>query len=248
MALQVYAAGRVIRVLIDAFLPHRGLALAARGLASGTEPRAYTEDAVISDMEQFAYVRLDALRAAPRGPRDWVVVLVLAAGGKYAQHGPDLRRLLEGVESERAAGEGRLDEILVVAEEGFFAKKNLTDVVRDAQRRFQRGRAGPADAAGDAAGAQPFCSAAQYCHFVFALPEARAVAPHRVMRPAEVEELLGRERLTLADLPTARDTDAAVLWAGGREGQVVEILRDSQTVGRAPYWRRIERGPLAGGA
>lgn len=244
MALQVYAAGRVVRTLIDAFLPCRGLALAPRGLARDAGPRAYTEDEVISDMEQFAYVRIDARRAAPRGARDWVVVLVLAAEGKYALHGPDLRQLLNGVEAERAAGEGRLDEVIVVAEDEFFRKKNLTDVVRDAQRRFQRARAGGADAGGDAGGSQPFCTAAPYCRFVSALPASRVVEPHRVLAPAEVEALLSRERLAFGELPTIRDTDAPAVWIAAREGQVVEIIRASQTAGAAPYWRRVERGPL----
>ena len=236
MALQVYGAGAVVRNLIHHFLPHRGLALAARGLARGAPARAFTEDEVISDMQQFSYVRLDALRAAPRGARDWVVVFVLAGGGKYALHSPLLRALLEGVGSERAAKEGRLDELFVVAEEAFFAKKNLTDVVR----ALQAGQAGGADAGG----AAPFYTAVPYYVFSYVLPESKVVAPHRVLPAAEADELLRRERLTARDLPVIYAGDPPIIWNGGREGQIVEISRDSQTSGVAPYWRRIERGAI----
>lgn len=236
MALQVYAAGGIVRNIIDHFLPHRGLSLAPRGLARDAEARAFAEDEIISDMEQFAYVRLDAVRAVPRGARDWVVVLVLSATGKYAHHSPDLRRLLDGVEAERATKEGRLDEVIVVAEEPFFAKKNLTDIIREAQQR-QAGGADPA-------GAAPFYSAVPYYVFSYVLPENKIVAPHRVMAPAEVDDLLRRERLSLRDLPVIHTSDPPIVWNGGREGQVVEITRDSQTGGAALYWRRIERGAL----
>jgi len=233
MALQIYPAGGIVRTLIEAFLPHRGLALAPRGLAPGAAPRAFTDDEIISDMEQFYYVRLDALRAAPRGARDWVVVLVLSATGKYSQHSPDLRRLLEGVEAERATKEGRLDEVIVVAEEDFFDKKNMTDVIRGTQARQAAGA--------DLAGLAPYYSAYPYYNFACNLPESKSVFPHRVMGDEEAEELLRSMRRSLSDLPVIFTTDAPIVWNGGREGQIVEITRDSQTSGIAIFYRRIVR-------
>lgn len=236
MALQVYAAGGIVRILIDKFLPYRGLTLAPRGLAEGAAPRAFSEDEVISDMEQFAYVRLDALRLVPRGGRDWVVVLILSATGKYSLHSPDLRKLLDGIDTERATKEGRLDEVIVVAEEIFFSKKNLTDVIREAQEKQADG----ADADGTAA----FYSACPYYNFAYVLPESTSVPPHRIMAPDEVSALLRTERIVLKDLPIVYTSDPPIVWNGGREGQVVEITRDSQTGGHSLYYRRIERGAI----
>ena len=243
MALQVYAAGGIVRILIEAFLPHRGLALAPRGLAREAEVRAFAEDEIISDMEQFYYVRLDAHRAAPRGSRDWVVILILSATGKYSLHSPDLRGLLGGIEAERAAKEGRLDEVIVVAEEAFFGKKNLTGVVREAEQRASARRQSGPGLGADSLGGAPFYSACPYHNFSYVLPESKIVAPHRVMSAAEVEELLRRERLVFRDLPIIYTDDPPIVWNGGREGQVVEITRDSQTGGNSLYYRRIERGP-----
>ena len=236
MALQVYAAGGIVHNLIDKFLPHRGLTLAPRGLAEGAAPREFSGDEVISDMEQFAYVRLDALRAAPRGGRDWVVIIILSATGKYSLHSPDLRKLLDGIDTERATKEGRLDEVIVVAEEPFFGKKNLTDVIHDAQAKQADG----ADLDGTAA----FYSACPYYNFAYVLPENTSVPPHRIMAPAEVDALLRAERITLKDLPVIYTNDPPIVWNGGRAGQVVEITRDSQTGGHSLYYRRIERGSI----
>lgn len=235
MSHPVYSAGCIVRNLVEHFLPHRGLALCPRAHPAPGAARRPAEDDVISDMEQFFCVRLDAVRTAgARGARDRVVVLVLSGAGKYAHFSPDLRRLLEGVDSERFVRDGRLDELLVVAEEPFFAKKNLTDVIQDLQKR----QAGGADRAG----AAPFYSAVPYHVFACVIPESSIVPPHRVMSDAEVAALLERERLALRELPVIFASDPPVIWNGGREGEVVEITRDSMTSGTALYWRRVEKG------
>jgi DNA-directed RNA polymerase subunit H len=236
MAQQIFPPSVIVRVMRDAFFRCRGLEPAARGLARDAEVPVFDDDRVISDMEKFHYVRLDAVRKTPRGGRDWVVVLILSADGKYSHHSPDLRKLLDGVEAERPTKEGRLDEVIIVAEEAFFSKKNLTDVVREVQ---QKQAGGP-----DPAGAAPFYSAYPYYNFALFIPEHSSVAPHRLMEPAEVSELFRREHIGLGDLGAILTTDAPIVWNGGREGQVVEITRDSQTAGLAVYYRRIVRGAV----
>lgn len=232
MAQQVYPPSVIVRTLIDAFLPYRRLKLVPRGLAPEAQARAFSTDEVIRDMEQFYYVRLDALREAPRGKRDWVVILILSADGKFSHHGPDLRRLLDGVGLERQAKEGRLDELIVVAEKEFFSKKNVMDVIS----KHQEGQASGPDPEGET----PFCSAHPYHNFALVVPESQIVPPHRIMSPEEVETFLGRERLTLRDLPVISASDPPIVWLGGRAGQVVEIERPSQTAGQAFFVRRIE--------
>ena len=224
----------VVRTICNDFFRYRGLAAAPRGLAPGEGVAAFDEDRVTTDMAQFGYVRLDAVRAAPRGRRDWVVVLVLSRNGKCAVHSPELRRLLEGVETERPAKEGRLDEVVVVAEEGFFDKKNLTDVIRETQKR----QAGGADEAG----AAPFYSAYPYPNFSFAIPEHKSGPRHSVLAPEEALDLLRGQKISLGDLAVILTSDPPIVWNGGREGQVVKVERDSQTAGTAISYRRIVRG------
>lgn len=236
MAQQVYPPNVVVRTLINDFFRYRGLTLVGRGGTIDGEVPVFDDDRIISDMEQFYYVRLDAVRNTPRGGRDWVVVLVLGADGKFTHHSPDLRKLLEGVEAERATKEGRLDELIVVAEEMFFSKKNLTDVLRDMRRR----QAGGADEDGVA----PFYSAYPYYNFALVVPEHKSVPNHRVMSQTDVADLLRRELCSRSDLPVVLASDAPIVWNGGREGQVVEITRNSQTAGESIYYRRIERGAI----
>ena len=233
MAQQVFPPNVIIHNIRDHFFPYRGLIPTTRGLARDAEVPAHAVDDVISDMEQFYYVRLDAVRETPRGGRDWVVILVLGADGKYSLHSPDLRKLLEGIEAERPTKDGRLDEVIVIAEEAFFSKKNLTDIIREAQ---QRQAGGP-----DTGGTAPFYSAYPYYNFSLVVPEHTSVAPHRIMGETEVSDFLRREHIVRSDLPRILTNDAPIVWNGGREGQVVEITRDSQTAGTSLYYRRIER-------
>src|SRR3990167_797156 len=86
MAQQIYPPNVIIHNILSAFFKYKGLTLTSRGAIPDVVPRAFTSDEIISDMEQFHYVRLDALRTNPRGIRDVVVVLVLATDGKYTHH------------------------------------------------------------------------------------------------------------------------------------------------------------------
>lgn len=235
--MQVYPPTIIVRTLLNEYFKYRRLTKVPRGMAPTAELRAFSDDDIISDMEQFHYVRVDAQREVPRGQRDWVVVLVLSADGKFSHHGPDLRRLIAGVEAERATADGRLDEIIVVATEEFFKKKNLTDVIREAQARHPHTDA-------DAAGVEPFVSAHPYHLFSCNIPRNQSVPPHRIMPESEVEEYLARERLARRDLPVRPASDPPVVWLGGREGQVIEVLRPTQTAGEIPYVCRLEKGSL----
>ena len=76
------------------------------------------------------------------------------------------------------------------------------------------------------------------------MPDHESVPPHRVMSAEEVAALLRDQRKLLRDLATIYANDPPVIWCGGREGQVVEITRMSETAGQAIYYRRIVRAPL----
>ena len=259
----------VVANLVREFFPRRGLVLAgvgppplggagapaagaggpgggasaagAGGPGGGPPPPPPDDHRVIGDLERLAYVRLDALREAPRGRRDRVVVLVLAAKGKFAHHAPDLRALLGAVLAERGMAE-RLDELVVVAEDDFFARKPLLELALGRGEPLPEGGRRPpppADPA-DPAGERPFRSAFYYRNFVLVVPDHIAVPAHRVLGPEEGARMLREGRLARADLPVIFANDPPMVWAGARAGQIVEITTDSLTAGVAVYHRRVE--------
>jgi DNA-directed RNA polymerase subunit H (RpoH/RPB5) len=240
---------RVINVLASSWFARRGMA--------PTRPPP-TADEIVGEMEARGYVRLDA-RAPARGRRDVVVVLVLApAPGKYAASAAELRGLLEGVCGETAAREGRLAELVVVADDGFFRRAGLLDAVRGAAREAdavhaaayaadlaaRRPAAGlaappPAKGAGDPAGAAPFVAAYPFRYFLCDAPSHVAVFPHRVVSDAERAELEAWYRIGDAAYPTLYADDPAAVWCGARPGHLVEVMRRSGAAPAAPNYRRV---------
>lgn len=237
-----FPAYAVVNHLWNAFLKSRGLEPVVREARTGATDQAVAleavepgRDAIVTEMEHRGYVRIDARRRSPRGPRSHVVILVLSHSGKYVHHSPDLRGLLGGLDSEPAT-RGKLDEIILVVEMEFFRKKNLLEVVRG----FQKAEVGGADPDGIG----PIYNIFPYHVFSSDLPKQKAVPKHRVMSGAEVSAYLKRERLTVRDLFSIPADDPPVIWIGGRPGQCVEVERDSETAGRAVVVRYIGKPAL----
>ncbi len=237
MSHQIYPPVAVIGNIVDGFYRYRGLRPAPRGLALDRGPAVCTSDAIVSDMERFAYMRLDALAERPRGKRDWVVILVLSESGKYSHHGPDLRELIRGVEAEQATKDGRLSELVVVAEEAFFGKKNVMDIVRE-RRQKARGTVSGADPGG----AAPFYGAYPYSTFVHVVPDHVSVGRHTIMEEEEAKEFLTTQHLQRSSLAVLYTNEAMAVWIGAREGQHVKVCYDSQTAAKGYAYLRVELG------
>ena len=231
--ISLYPPVAIIRNLPQ-FFEHRGLELAAQ--AGAAAPALPDSDTIVSNMNQFFYERVDARRIEPRGKRDHVIVVVLNSDGKYAQQGPQLRMLLSTIENERVVQEGRLDELFIIAEENFFQRKNLTDIIREFAVKAAHSV--------DEEGRKSYFSAYPYHVFSLVVPDHESVPAHRVMTAEQVANLLRDQRKHLLDLAKIYVNDPPVIWCGGREGQVVEITRMSETAGQAVYYRRIVRAPL----
>jgi DNA-directed RNA polymerase subunit H (RpoH/RPB5) len=204
--------------------------LESRGLTpSSGAGLGLARDQFTTKLDNISYFLLDA--AAPGGR---VTSILLLARGKFAEQGPQLKRLIESRNSFAAAREGRLEEVLVIAPEETLGKKNMTDVIR----RFR------AAAAARAAGKPSEHGLALAAHYnmhpyrVFSLdiPRAQIVPKHEVADPAAVAAFLARERLTLADLRQISSADPPVVWVGGRPGQVVRITAPSETAGEALFY------------
>jgi len=232
----------IVRNIIDHFFRYRGLTLAAPGLSPDKAVPDFTEDRIIGDMERFQYTRIDAMREKARGVRDWVVILVLGADGRYSRHSPDLRKLLEGIETEAAAKSKRLDELIVVADLGFFSRNALTELIRHSQRTSAAARLAARTTTIDPTGVAAFYNAHPFGTFAVVVPEHKAVPQHIIMDNKESEKLLQAFWLTRTDLPTIYASDPPLIWLGAREGNIVKILRRSQTSGTSVYYRQVDRG------
>lgn len=71
------------------------------------------------------------------------------------------------------------------------------------------------------------------------ITDHEAVPEHRKLEEEEVEEVLEQFDAEKSDLPLIERTDAALKQMDVEEGDVIEIVRDSPTAGKAEYYRLV---------
>ena len=69
------------------------------------------------------------------------------------------------------------------------------------------------------------------------------VPDHRIMAEEEIGELLSTYHLSLEQLPKIFHDDPAVKTVKAKPGNVIRIIRSSQTAGRAESYRLVVKRP-----
>jgi DNA-directed RNA polymerase subunit H (RpoH/RPB5) len=178
------------------------------------------ETKVLKDMETLGYLRIDATRKVPRGDRTHVIILILDENKKYSHNSPELKKLMANVDNEEVSKNNTLDEVILVVSSIFETKKNLLDVVKMYQTREVKGA--------DLTGRAPFYTLIYYRNIKRCIPEHVGVPKHILLTPQEAQEFCDRQYKTPKDFPLIPYTDPQILWIGGRPGQMVKIVRDSE--------------------
>jgi DNA-directed RNA polymerase subunit H len=69
------------------------------------------------------------------------------------------------------------------------------------------------------------------------------VPDHKIMTEDEVNGLLSSYAITTEQLPKIYHDDPAVKTIGAKPGEVIRIIRDSHTAGRAESYRLVIKRP-----
>ena len=72
--------------------------------------------------------------------------------------------------------------------------------------------------------------------------EHELVPKHRVLSPEEAEEVLKKYCATPQQLPKILASDPVVRELGAKPGDIIEIVRESETAGKAIYYRVVVGG------
>lgn len=78
---------------------------------------------------------------------------------------------------------------------------------------------------------------------VFPVTEHVMVPEHHIMTREEVENLLLKYNISYDQLPKIYHDDPAVKTVGGNVNDVIRIVRNSQTAGRAESFRMVVKRP-----
>jgi len=68
------------------------------------------------------------------------------------------------------------------------------------------------------------------------------VPKHRVLSPEEAERVLKKYGATPQQLPYIHASDPVAKALGAKPGDIIEIVRDSPTAGKAVYYRLVVKG------
>lgn len=68
------------------------------------------------------------------------------------------------------------------------------------------------------------------------------VPRHEILTPQEKKEVLERFNVDKEQLPKVLDSDPVVKETGAKIGDVMRIIRKSQTAGESVYYRVVVRG------
>jgi len=77
----------------------------------------------------------------------------------------------------------------------------------------------------------------------FNVLEHMMVPDHRIMEGGEIKDLLATYHLTLEQLPKIYHDDPAVKAIKAKPGDVIGIVRESQTAGKADSYRLVIKRP-----
>ena len=109
----------------------------------------------------------------------------------------------------------QLHEVIVIAPSDAVDKKPLKEIVNGVRATMSEVHLG----------------FYPYTKFSTVVPEAAIVPRHSVASPEMIEAFLKTYYLTKSQLPAILNDDPAVIWCGAHRGDVVEVMRVSETTG-----------------
>lgn len=65
------------------------------------------------------------------------------------------------------------------------------------------------------------------------------VPKHRILSPEEAQRVLEKYRVKPHQLPYILASDPVIKILGAKPGDIIEIVRDSETAGKAVYYRVV---------
>lgn len=77
---------------------------------------------------------------------------------------------------------------------------------------------------------------------MFKVTDHEMVPKHEVLTAAEKTEVLETLGIVKENLPKIKETDAVMKEIGGKVGDVIRIIRKSQTAGHSVYYRVVING------
>ena len=127
--------------------------------------------------------------------------------------------------------DNNLDELILIAEKAQFSKSAFIKIIVELKKN---------EILRDFNGERAIYNAYPYHNFIIDIPNHIMVPSHRIMTEEEIQKELYTEYIKKGDIYTIYEYDPPIIWLGGRDGQIIEIIRKSITSLEAPVYRLIK--------
>lgn len=221
---------KIVKNYITEFIPARKMSITDYMLAKNTIIDYTDDDKLALLISKFGYVRIDAIASVPRGSRDWILTIIIPKDSDMSTKPSKLRDVLSSIHNEDAFKTGRLYELNIVLDQSLISKNSLMNIYSP-----YIATVGP-----DTEGSSPFYNIYPFSVFSMNILNSSSVGKYRIVQDDEIS-LQGIGFNNRSDLSIINSNDPPIIWIGGRDGQIVEIIYDSETAGTAVTYRRIEK-------
>jgi len=231
----------IVEILLTKFLPYRNLELVETANINNKiveEMNIYDplvpnrilgdfNDMIINNIKNAGYIQIDAIRKNPRGDRNLVVFLILSDDDKQGdiKKNKNIKKVIDMNLSDQ------LDEIIIIAEKMQFLKSSFIKIIIELKKN---------EILKDFNGERSIYNAYPYHNFLIDIPNHIMVPNHRIMTEQDIQNELYSEYIKKNDIYTIYEYDTPIVWLGGRDGQIVEVIRKSITSLESPIYRLIK--------
>jgi DNA-directed RNA polymerase subunit H len=188
-----------------------------------TKPKELIEfnDMALNLIKNNGFIQITAKNLAPRNSRDVVYILILSnEDNGDIKKNKILKKNIDMIDKYDV-----LDELIIITDEIQFAKKSFIDCIMALKQNESKNTA--------------MYNAYPSKFFRCDIPNIVNIYLHRILSDEEIIKELSSEYIATANIPTIYTYDPIIVWIGGRPGDVVEIIRNSQTI-ESVYYRYIK--------
>lgn len=226
MSIDIYPPLIIINNIVNEFFPFRGFKL--------TKPNIINEDEIITNMENIGYIRIEGVNEKnPRKGRNIILFIIFKNNESNSIEIRKIKKIIDDIDNESITKDKQLDELFIVLNKDFFDKKNFNDINKELNNRQKNGT--------DLNGEFAFYTICPYYNFAFSVPKCTILFPHIILPKEEIDNLLQTERISVKDLQVILSNDVNIIWNGGRIGDIIKIIRNSEASLYSICYRRVER-------
>jgi len=231
-----------INIILTKFLPFRKLKLIENEYVKNTIVGEYNNeennmirsreliefnDMALNLIKNNGYFKIDAENLTPRGSRSLVCILILSNDDNGdIKKNKILKKNIDTIDKHNL-----LDELIIITDEIQFGKKSFIDCILSLKQNESHKNI--------SSGEKALYNAYPSKFFRCDIPNIVNIYSHRIISNAEFTKELTSEYISKLNIPTIYTYDPIIVWLGGRPGNIIEIIRNSQTI-ESVYYRYIK--------